>query len=556
MTDGSTCQHEDDTFYEYLVESEYTEIEEPSDLEGWNEETEVLECTRETEEGEKLCVFHAEPEDGGDEISEKLATALGQETEVPLRIVDLQAQRLIMDDVTVERPVYLPGTKIEGRFELDNTEFGTLILQDAEFGDVTHIEGVTFTGSVDCSGAKVSGGAEIITTSFEEDAVFSDAKFTDEVLFDRVKFHGDAKFDYTTFTEEARFGSCRFADSTTFYGSAFEKESRFAKVRNLDESDGMVDAKTRFEEDVDFREATFHENSRFDVVFEDSADFRQGSLSNSDLRGADLTNANFENANLSSAILYDANLRGTRLMGAQLEDARLNNGTCFLGDPTADTHEGYDHSVTKIVGKKRCCYDPNADTDPNPTEEGGQTAEQLRNKARTVYSELEDLGKDTSHAQLQTRAFVRRKDMEREQYWEDIWSVASGPTQPLVAGARWLRAKTSRTIMLYGESPWRVFYWSVIAVVAFALSFVWFGLIQHDNGNVVHITPVEALHAPVGFIHALAGAVYYSALIFTNLSFGRYSPVGIGTYLTAIETTIGLTMLALFFFVLGRRASK
>jgi hypothetical protein len=61
---------------------------------------------------------------------------------------------------------------------------------------------------------------------------------------------------------------------------------------------------------------------------------------------------------------------------------------------------------------------------------------------------------------------------------------------------------------------------------------------------------------PIEYFGTLIDSIYYSALIFTNLSFGGYSPVGVGTYATAIETTIGLTMLALFFFVLGRRASK
>jgi len=60
----------------------------------------------------------------------------------------------------------------------------------------------------------------------------------------------------------------------------------------------------------------------------------------------------------------------------------------------------------------------------------------------------------------------------QDRYWEDIWSIESGYTQPIVATARWLRAKFSRIIMLYGESLWRFLLLSLITILGFAVSYI------------------------------------------------------------------------------------
>lgn len=548
----SKCKHQDDTYYETLIESDYTGIDDASELDGWNKEEEVLECTRES--GQKdFCVFHQELNvNNRQDVREELTEELEKDTEEPFLISEGSMCRLIIEEITVQRPVWIIGSTFDNRFELDNVDFEDIvILDESEFEDVTAFKSTNFYSPASLHNAEFLSEAEFHLCEFAGEMNLTDMKFKDTTLFDRMEVKGQCSFKYTTFVEEARFASCRFEDYANFYGVEFESETKIAKAREIEQVDAQVNAKTRFDGEADLKEIKFKQNARINVKFKDNINLRQSNLSNCDLSDVELCGANLENADLTNSILYDSDLRGCKLMGCDLSDARLNRNSEFLGNPSSESVEGHDHSVTSIIETKRCYYDPKADF----RDEDSKSENELRNKARTVYRELQELAKSTSHSQLQTRCFVRRKDMEKDRYWQDIRSVESGKSQPIVAGARWLRAKFSRIIMLYGESPWRVLFWSLFTILGFALSYITFGLIENSEG-VVQVGLDTLLANPSEYFSTLLGSIYYSALIFTNLSFGRYSPVSLGTYATAIETTIGLTMLALFFFVLGRRASK
>lgn len=549
----SECKHQDDTYYEFLVESEHTDIEEASDLEGWNESEDVLECKRESGDND-FCVFHEELNvENREEVRNELISELKIDKEEPLLLSEATLCRLIIEDITVSRPVWIIGSTFENRFELNDIEFEDVsIFDNCEFKDITSFTGTKFHEYASFEDVEYFSESEFESVEFGNGVNFNDSTFDESTVFDRMKVRGHCSFKYTSFIEETQFASCRFMDETNFYGAEFESQAKISKARDIEQVDAQVNSKTRFDKEANFGEVKFQQSARINVRFKDHVDLRGSNLEGCDLSNIELSGANLENANLSNTILYDADLRGCRLMGCDLSDARLNRNSKFLGNPQSQAVKGYDHSISSILENKRCYYDPNADYRDGDNEESDN---ELRNKARTVYRELQELGKSTSHSQLQTRCFVRRKDMERDRYWQDIWSLRSGYTQPIVSAARWLRAKFSRIVMLYGESPWRVLIWSLITIIGFALSYIMFGLIENSNG-VVQVSISTLLDNPGEFFGTLVGSVYYSALIFTNLSFGRYSPVGAGTYATAIETTIGLTMLALFFFVLGRRASK
>lgn len=549
----SECRHEDDSYYEFIVESDHTDMEAPSDLKGWNEKEEVLECTRECG-SDDFCVFHQDLSvENREQVREQLLSELKKETSRPFLLAGASLCRLIIEDITVNRPVWIVGSKFSNRFELDNIEFEDVLIADqSTFSDLTDFKNVKFQDKVSLQDSEFVSQSEFHLTEFAEGANFTDTVFKESCLFDRVKSQGSCEFKYTTFSEETQFASCRFEKDTNFYGAEFESEAKIAKARDVEQVDAQVNSETRFDGDVIFKEVNFQQNARINIKFKGDVNMSQADFGGCDLSGVDLSGANLEDANLSNTILYEADLRGCRLMGCDLNDARLNRNTQFLGNPDSEAIKGYDYSIKSIIDAKRCYYDPKAEY---RDDQGENSDNELRNKARTVYRELQELGKSASHSQLQTRCFVRRKDMGKDQYWEDIWSIESGYTQPIVATARWLRAKFSRIIMLYGESPWRVLLWSLITILGFAVSYITFGLIENSNG-VVQIGILSMFTNPAEYFSTLVGSVYYSALIFTNLSFGRYSPVGLGTYATAIETTIGLTMLALFFFVLGRRASK
>lgn len=548
----SECKHQDDTYYETLVESNFTDIEKPSDLNGWNEEEDVLECTRKSVQGD-FCVFHQDLDiENREDVREKLVSELETSTNDPLLISEASMCRLIIEDITVDRPVWIIGSTFDNRFEIDNVDFeDAFILNESTFNDITEFKSINFCKPASFDDATFLSEAEFHLCEFMSNSKFTDVDFKNNALFDRLKFNDDCSFKYTTFTEEARFASCIFKGDADLYAVEFENETKIARARDIEQVDAQVNSKTRFDGKANLEEIKFKQNAEINIKFKDEINLQQANLSNCDLSDIELSGANLENANLADSILYNCDLRGCKLMGCNLNNARLNRNSKFLGNPQSDSVEGYEHSITTILETKRCYYDPNADF----RKDNSRSDKQLRNKARTVYRELQGLAKSASHSQLQTRCFVRRKDMEKNRYWEDIWSTESGKSQPIVAAARWLRAKFSRVIMLYGESPWRVLFWSLFTIVGFALSYITFGLIEESN-EVVQIGLGNMFTRPIEYFGTLIDSIYYSALIFTNLSFGRYSPVGVGTYATAIETTIGLTMLALFFFVLGRRASK
>lgn len=549
----TVCKHQDDTYYENIIDSDYTDVDDVSDLDGWNEEEEVLECTRESGDND-FCLFHRELNvDNRENVRNELDSELKKNTNEPLLISGGSLCRIIFEDVTIHRPVWIIGSKFTNRFELSNVDFeDVLLLNQSEFEDPTIFESVTFKDFTSFEDANFCSEFESHICEFVSESNFRYSVFKDYTIFDRSKYQKTSNFNYCTFKEETRFSSCRFMDESNFHGVEFESETKIARARDVEDVDAQVNSKTTFDGDADFKEVKFNQNARINIKFKKNADFRQSNLSNCDLTDVKFNGANLENANLANCILYNADLRGCKLMGCNLDNSRLNRNTKFLGDPENKAVKGQDNSISSIFTKKRCYYDPNSDYKDDNMEE---TEKQLRNKAMTVYRELQELGKSASHSQLQTRSFVRRKDMQKDSYWEDIFSFRSGKTQPLVAGARWLRAKFSRVIMLYGESPWRVLFWSFVSIIGFAMSYIIFGLIE-NGGEVVQVKISTIFTSPTEFLSTLVGSIYYSALIFTNLSFGRYSPVGAGTYATAIETTVGLTMLALFFFVLGRRASK
>lgn len=548
------CKYRDDTYYSTIFESDYYDVESESDLEMWKKEGEFLQCNREVYEDNEMCVFHSEVTvKNQEDKDENLKSEICQNTEEPLVLIEANLDALILDNKDISRPVLLTGSEFSGRIRISNLDVGgKLALSNVEFLDALEFSSVEFKGGATFEQSKFIDSTEFSVCTFFKDCEFSGTRFEDEVVIERSTFECESNFQFAKFNEETKIGSCIYKDNSSFYRSRFNGETKIARVRDIERIDAHADLDTKFHSTVNFSNSRFSNGSTLKFELSSKADFHKADIDNCDLRGVDLSRSNLENANLEGSILYGTDLRGCKLMGTELEGARLNRKTKFLGDPSNDSVKGYDHSITSILSNKRCHYDPNYSHSDHDEE---KTEAQLRNEARTVYRELQELAKSASHSQLQTRAFVHRKDMEKDSYWSDIWSMESGPSQPFVAFARWLRAKMSRTVMLYGESPWRVILWSASLILGFAITYISFGLIETDN-EVVRVTLDQLLSDPMTVLSTLAGSIYYSALIFTNLSFGRYSPVDAGTYLTAIETTVGLTMLALFFFVLGRRASK
>ncbi|ERH09641.1 MAG: hypothetical protein J07HX64_01402 [halophilic archaeon J07HX64] len=268
----------------------------------------------------------------------------------------------------------------------------------------------------------------------------------------------------------------------------------------------------------------------------EGADLRAADCSDAILRAANLEGANLEGAFFDRADLFDATLSRTRSYGAVFSEARANEGTEL---------------------DERCVYDHNSDADATRQRresgavrsDGGQASDTTvagsdidpLTKAEATYQELESLCSENALLSRQSQYFVRRQDIHTEEHWrEGNWS-------------RWLRARLSRAVVLYGESPFRVLSVTVAIIVGSALLYP-LGLLRVSATGqpLMYPSPTE----PIALVSTLIDSLYFSVLTFTTMTFGLYSPVGAGKLLTMLETSAGIVLMALLVFVFGRRATR
>ncbi|MFB6123595.1 MAG: pentapeptide repeat-containing protein [Haloferacaceae archaeon] len=264
------------------------------------------------------------------------------------------------------------------------------------------------------------------------------------------------------------------------------------------------------------RDANLHEADLLDATLRE-ATLRATDLTDAVLRGATLADADLEGAFLNRADLFDADLADTRLYGAFLATARINDGT------TLD---------------ERCVYDPaRTETEPEPGGEGPD----LHTKATSTYQELEKLCAENALLSAQSRYFVRRQDIHTAAHREEgRWG-------------RWLRARVSRAVLLYGESPFRVLGTAAGIIL---LSTVLYPLGYLRNSATGELLTYSTPARPVALAHTLLDSLYFSTLSFTTMTYGHFVPVGGGKFLTMIETGSGVVLIALLVFVFGRRATR
>jgi hypothetical protein len=175
-----------------------------------------------------------------------------------------------------------------------------------------------------------------------------------------------------------------------------------------------------------------------------------------------------------------------------------------------------------------------------PDEPGAAYVDQLTRAAGT-YRKLERLADENSFGRIQRAMFLRRKTTERRKRL-----VADG-----AADLGHVGAFLSGLVYRYGEGYARVLGWCGVFVVAFGFLFPLGGWFRQAGGERMSYDQMGL--AP----ELLWESVYYSTLTFTNLGFGDYRPAGgLGQLLTVVETAVGVVMLSLLVFVLGRRASR
>lgn len=566
----------------------------------------VWSCPHEAEEGRSLCIFHLPVDEKDDEavvsafLEQLEAARQTDDPDVGERLQQFIGAKFGQFEVenleltgSDDAPINLGYSDFKGQFLCRNTTFDSDI----------YLTGSVFHSRVIGNHATFAGAFGVGHSVFDASVDFENAEFDYWCGFHSVRFRGRTSlasavfesapwFRDSIFTTDVNLGAV-FAAGADFSNCHFHGPVRAAGVMQSGEDanweliGGEVTADTISETAVSFEAATFEEPPDFTaqgftgrIVFDGAtlpepdfsdirihrkfgkvdlsfrnanlrgADFEGQDLRTVDFRGADLSDAVFSNADLrevnletallSRATLFGADLRGAALSGAVLGDVRIDDETRFLGHHSVESPPS-PHSLSTIRTQPRCLYDP---------EYGSSNESADPDKAKSVYRALEELGRNGARPRLQARCFVRRQDLQKEDYWRAARSPSASIGERLLAGARWSRARTAELVLLYGESPWRIISYSLAIIVGFALLYPLGGWIRSGNGTPIQFGGGEVLLVEFG------NALYYSTLTFTALGFGDFTPVGFGRVLTTIETGLGAILLALLVFILGRRAAR
>jgi uncharacterized protein YjbI with pentapeptide repeats len=297
------------------------------------------------------------------------------------------------------------------------------------------------------------------------------------------------------------------------------------------------------------------------------AQLGEAQLRMADLRNACMERADLHNADMAGAFLQDATLEDADLRRANLTGAVLSHTILWAKKPTLEGVYLYGAQIEFTP----CTRD----------QFGAGIGEELDRdwlRAREAYLTLRhnflDLGRytDASWAYRKERRMERAISFpseEGDRWVRDAMTALPEQVRRLPGGllrfltyarlylrpqrgvplyrlrhlGNWLQDATCE----YGENPWRLMLWAAGVVLAFA------GV--HLLADLLSPVPVSLAAAP-GQPAGVAAYLSLSILSFASMSFQRVEPVSaVGALLASVEAMLGLGLLALFMYTLGRRMS-
>jgi uncharacterized protein YjbI with pentapeptide repeats len=257
-----------------------------------------------------------------------------------------------------------------------------------------------------------------------------------------------------------------------------------------------------------------------------NADMKAVDLTDSRIIESELKETNLERSELMNTDLFGTNITGANFYNARLIGVQINPKTQF--DSERDTYATWREQLI-FRSPIRCGYDKKL-RDNGGFDEDKQ--EELLNKAADTYRQFEELARNNTLPSLQSSMFVRRQEMQRKRH-----KMRGDYVQ-------WAFAGISRAVFKHGESLGRISAWAIGLIIGYAAVYDLFNLIVDSDG---------------AFVQSFVDSLYFSTLTFTTLGLGDFQPDPVSQLarlLVTSQAALGATLIAIFVFVLGRRAAR
>ncbi len=481
-------------------------------------------CWRETINGSEYCIWHADPKEVSKPI-DQLKKALNspevreQKSNYTELLNGAKLPGIKFEDSISFEGVALRNSNLSGA-DLRNADLSGADLQNADLSD-SNLQNGDLSGA-DLQNADLSDSNIVLANLSEANLLFSDLSGSalSGSNFSKIKLHhtdlSGTSLDSINFSNadlsEADFSNARLGGANLSGLNLAFSDLSGAILLSADFSD------------ADLQNADLS-NTNLKNADLSGADLSEVDLSDADLTGSNLIGTNVEHAVFIRTNLFDTNLTNMMSHGATFTDVQINDDTTFRSKENRKEESCW-WQKGPFFPPLRCGYDPaiRAEAHESNTVQLG--------KAADTYQTFETLARENARPSLQSEMFVLRQDMQRKRHWHNNEYFD------------WGFARVSRTIFKHGESLGRIFFSAILVVFVYGIFYAHFDLITDVDGNFVS-DPVDAL--------------YFSTLTFTTLGLGDFQPLPASEtarMLVTSQAALGAILIAIFVFVLGRRAAR
>jgi uncharacterized protein YjbI with pentapeptide repeats len=263
--------------------------------------------------------------------------------------------------------------------------------------------------------------------------------------------------------------------------------------------------------------------------------FKGAKIENSDFSSNDFSgrnyflNSNFHNVDFSNSDFERSifcDFTQTKFYGCSFSESNLVRVIlckCLFSD--CDLRDAWFNktNLSKIVFKN-CIVNTVTTFDEKIILEKNRSFE----KASEVYTQLKKLFSNSGHSRESEKYHVRKMISLRRK--------EKNPLKKLASWIYWLTAG-------YGESPFRILYWMLLVIIAFAVGY--------------HCSNISYSGYAQGMVKDFCQCLYFSIVTFTTLGYGDWLPDGnVSKALAGIESFSGLVFLAIFSVLIAKKMSR